>query len=81
MENQASRAQGASRKHENRKNSRVGEPPSRPAESSASADLPPREESDDADMGDPRETGGDPESCLERKEKQGESGSMSLISN
>ena len=30
------------------------EPPPRPAESSASVDQPPREQNDDADMGDPR---------------------------
>ena len=50
------------------------EPTPRPAESSVSVDQRLREQSNDADMGDP--TGGDPESRLERKVKQRESGSM-----
>ena len=56
------------------------EPPPRPAESSVSSDHPPREQSDDADMGDPEsDRGGDPESRLGRKEKQRESGSKSMM--
>ena len=54
--------------------------PPRPAESSVSVDQPPREQSDDADMGDPESvTGGDPESRLWRKEKRRESGSTSSM--
>ena len=57
----------------------MSEPQPRPAETSVGEVLPPREQSDDADMADPESDRRRPESRLERKEQQIESGSLCLM--
>ena len=57
----------------------MSEPQPRPAEPSVSVDQPPREQCDDADMADPDSDRRRPRESLGRKEKQRESGSMSLM--